>query len=444
MSTTATLRPGAGATWRTWGRTETAEPVRVLAPTTEDEVVAAVREAADEGLRVKPVGAGHSFSAIAVAPDLQLDLAGLTGLRHADPTTGRVTVAAGTRLHDIPGLLAPHRLAMPNLGDIDAQSVSGAVSTGTHGTGLGFGGLATQVVGLRLVDGRGDVVVIDAEHRPDLLPAAALGLGALGVITEITLQCVPEFLLDAVEAPEPVDAVLAQWMERVRTRDHVEFYWFPHTGTALTKTNTRLPADRPRRPLPGWRRRLDDDLVANGLFGLTCGLATRVPAVAPLVNRVADRVTGHRSFRDLSPAVFTTRRAVRFREMEYAVPVAALPEVAREVMALIERRRWRISFPLEFRAAAADDRWLSTAYGRDSGYVAVHRYWRDRDDDYFPEVEALLQAHDGRPHWGKMHGRTAADLAPAYPRFGDFLAVRDDLDPDRVFANDYLERVLGG
>lgn len=430
------------ATWRTWGRTAVAEPARVQRPATEDEVVAAVRRAAEEGHPVKPVGSGHSFTDIAVTDGVQLDLGRIAGLVRADPSTGLVTLRAGTRLRDIPALLEPYGLAMTNLGDIDAQTLAGAISTGTHGTGLRFGGLATQVIGVRLVDGRGEVVLADAAHQADLVPALSLGLGAFGVLTEITLQCVPAFLLRAVERPEPLEAMLATWPERVRAVDHLEFYWFPHTRTVSSKTNTRLPPDAGADPLPGWRRSVDDGL-ANGVFELTCRLSRRVPSVTPAVNQVAARLMANRTFCDVSTRVFTTTRTVRFRETEYAVPLAAVPDVARELVALVERRRWRVSFPVEFRVAAADDRWLSTAHGRDSGYVAVHRYWRDAEDDYLPEVERLLRDHDGRPHWGKLHSWTVEDVAAAYPRFADAVALRDRLDPDRRFGNDYLRRVLG-
>lgn len=255
-----------GATWRNWARTEAVRPLRVERPADAGAVQRAVRAAAASGLRVKPVGSGHSFTGIAVAPDVQLDLADLSGVIDADAATGRVTLGAGTPLHRLPGLLEPHGLALANMGDIDRQTVSGAISTGTHGTGLGFGGLATQVVGATLVTGTGELLRVDERERPDLLPAVRLGLGALGVLVDVTLQLVPRFVLHAVERPEPLDEVLAAWDDRVRDADHVEFYWFPHTDTALTKTNTRLPGDAPRHPLGRVSRWIDDELLANGVY----------------------------------------------------------------------------------------------------------------------------------------------------------------------------------
>lgn len=433
-----------GDTWRNWGRTEQVRPRRIERPASAEAVQRAVTAAAGQGMRVKPVGAGHSFTGIAVAPDVQLDLSALTGVvDDTEAADGRLTIAAGTRLHRLPALLEPYGLALANMGDIDRQTISGATSTGTHGTGLAFGGLATQIVAARLVNGAGEIVRVAPDERPDLLPAVRLGLGALGVLVDVTLQLVPRFLLHAVERPEPLDEVLDGWLDRVRGADHFEFYWFPHTATALTKTNTRLPGDAERRPLGRVSRWIDDELVANGLYRAVCGLDRAFPAVTPFFADFADKLTGHREFTDVSPSVFVTNRSVRFREMEYAIPLAEVPEALREVRALIDARGWRISFPIEVRAAAPDENWLSTAYRRETGYIAVHRYFREDPTEYFAAVEAIMRAHGGRPHWGKMHGRSAEDLRGAYPRFDDFLRVRGELDPAGVFRNPYLERVLG-
>ncbi len=369
-----------GAMWRNWARTEEVRPVRVERPSTAEAVQRAVRAAATSGLRIKPVGAGHSFTGIAVAPGVQLDLTDLSGVIDADVATGRVTLAAGTRLHQLPALLAPYGLALPNMGDIDRQTIAGATSTGTHGTGLGLGGLATQIVAAKLVTGSGDLLTVSETEQPELLPAVRLGLGALGVLVEVTLQLVPRFVLHAVEQPEPLDSVLDDWQRRVRDADHFEFYWFPHTATALTKTNTRLPGDATRTPLSRVSRWLDDEVLANGVYRAICTAGRVAPRTTPSLARLVDAVTKHtgdRDFADFSPNVFTTNRAVRFREMEYAVPLAVVPDAFREVRALIERKRWSISFPIEVRAAASDENWLSTAHGRDSGYIAVHRYFRE-------------------------------------------------------------------
>ncbi|MET1052926.1 MAG: D-arabinono-1,4-lactone oxidase [Mycetocola sp.] len=432
-----------GAVWRNWARTEQARPLRVERPRTTAAVQRAVRAAAGSGIPIKAVGAGHSFTGIAVATGVQLALDDLTGLVGRPTADGLATFHAGTRLHDIPRLLAPYGLAMANLGDIDRQSISGAISTGTHGTGARFGGLATQVRGLTLVTGDGELLRVDGDSTPELLPAVALGLGALGIIAEVTIACVPRFLLEAVERAEPLDDVLETVAQRAASSDHFEFYWFPHTETALTKTNTRLPGSAARKPLSPVSRWVDETVLANGLYRATCFTGTVLPPVIPFVNRLAEKVTGNRQFTDRSHRVFSTRRTVRFREMEYGLPAEHVPAAIREIQALIARKRWRISFPIEVRFAPADDLWLSTAFGRDTGYIAVHRYVHENPNAYFAAVEAIFREFGGRPHWGKMHTQDAASLAALYPRFDDFVALRDRLDPRRLFANPYLTRVLG-
>ncbi|WP_020524565.1 D-arabinono-1,4-lactone oxidase [Catelliglobosispora koreensis] len=430
-------------TWQNWARSESITPQRVAHVTDQAEIAAAIAYASQNNMKVKAVGAGHSFTGIAAAPGIQLNLSGLSGLLAVDAAQQTVTLAAGTHLHQVPKLLASHGLAMINLGDIDAQTISGATSTGTHGTGASFGGLATQITGLSMITADLSVLDISAHQHAELFHAARLGLGALGIITSVTVQCVSAFQLHAVERPEPLQDVLDNWEARATGPDHFEFYWFPHTPTALTKTNTRLPLTAPSQPLGGFKRWIDDDLMANKVFGLVCSLGKAFPSVIPPVNRLAQKLTGDREFTDVSTSVFTTMRKVRFREMEYALPRSVIPAVLRDIDSLIKARGWRISFPLEVRAAAPDDLWLSTAYGRETGYIAVHRYFKEDHYEYFQAVEQIFRAYEGRPHWGKIHYQDAASLSKLYPRFGDFVAVRDKLDPNRLFSNDYLNRVLG-
>ncbi len=432
-----------GGIWQNWGRTAHVRPLRMERPRTPEGVQRAVRAARRQKLPVKAVGAGHSFTGIAVAPGVLLELDDLQGLVSVDEARGRVTLLAGTRLHRIPGLLAPYGLAMENLGDVDRQSLAGAISTGTHGTGAGFGGIATQVVGATLVTADGEFLGVSDTENAELLPAVALGLGALGILVDVTLQCVPAFLVHAIDEPAPLEDVLATLTERAAAFDHFEFYWFPHTDVALTKRQSRLPESAVRAPLPRLGKWVDESLLSNGVYGLECAASRLVPAIRPPFNRLAVRLTGDRTYTDHSYRVFTQRRAVRFREMEYALPAENVTAAFRALRALIVRRKWRIEFPVEVRFAAADDLWLSTAHGRATGYIAVHRYWRVDPTEYFAEAEKILREHGGRPHWGKLHTLGAEQLRAQYPRFDDFLALRDRLDPDRLFGNRHLERVLG-
>jgi FAD-linked oxidoreductase len=424
-----------------WGRSEAWQPAHLARPASVDEVVEVVRLAADRGLTVKPLGAGHSFTAIAATSGIELDLASVAGLIAVDGTL--VTLGAGTRLHQLPALLAPHGLALANMGDIDRQTLGGATSTGTHGTGGAFGGLATQIRALTLVTADGGVLRISDSENAHLLSAARLGLGALGVIVDVSIECVPAFLLHAVERPERFDAVVEAWPQRVADADHFEFYVWPHSDTVMTKTNTRLPAHHERHPVGRLAAWWEDDFMSNSVLAAMLNLGRAAPALTPPLNRLATRVAGHRTYTDHSHEVFVSPRRTRFREMEYAVPFDDVPAILREIRSAIDANGWRISFPIEVRAAAADDLWLSTANGRRTGYIAVHRYYRDDPAAYFRTIEAIMDNYGGRPHWGKMHNRDADWMRGAYPHFDEFLAVRDALDPGRLFGNDYLGRVLG-
>lgn len=432
---------GPGRRWRNWGRSQSASPAFVAHAASIDDVVEAVRFAADRELTVKPIGTGHSFSAVAVTDGVHLDLAALDGVLAVDGDL--VTLGAGTNLRQLPTLLRPHKLALENMGDIDRQTIGGAISTGTHGTGAAFGGMATRVRAATLVTAAGELLRVSETENAELLPAVALGLGALGVLVDVTIQTVPEFVLHALERPMPVTEVLEQFEQRTATSDHFEFYVWPHSDRALTKTNTRLPADAPLKPLGRVREVLEDGFTDNEVFRAMLDVGRAFPGAVPRLNRLATKISGDREFTDHWQSVFTSPRRVRFREMEYAIPLEAIPSAVAAVRTLIDDRGWRIEFPIEVRSAAADGLWLSTAFERPSGYVAVHRYARNDPTEYFAAVEAIMIEHAGRPHWGKMHTRDAEYVRSMYPRLPDFAAVRDRLDPDRRFANAYLDRVLG-
>jgi FAD-linked oxidoreductase len=431
------------ATWQNWGGNQHGRPQSIEHPRDVEEVALLVKRAADEGGRVKAVGSGHSFTAAAVTDGTLLRLDRLSGVLSSDLATGLVTVQAGTPLHRLNAILADLGLAMSNLGDIDRQTVSGATSTGTHGTGSRLGGLATQIRGLELVVGDGSVVTCSPDDRPDLFDAARIGLGALGIVTAITLQCEPAFMLEADERPMPLDQVMAEFDDLADRNEHFEFYWFPNTDIALTKQNNRLPVGEQPRPLKKWREWLDDEFFANTLFHAVCAVGKRRPAVIPRLNNTAANLMGARRFSAPSYEVFTSPRRVRFVEMEYAVPRAAVRDAVQAVRDVIDRERLLISFPIEVRVTAPDDIPLSTASGRDTAYVAIHRYRGEPFEPYFRAVEKEMMALGGRPHWGKMHWRTQEDLRPVYPRFDEFLTVRNTVDPARIFANAYLETVLG-
>lgn len=436
--------------WQNWAGNVLANPSERCAPTTVAEVTEIVTSAVDRGDRVKCVGAGHSFTPAAATDGVLVTLDDLTGIESIVPTrddSGQVdgadvTVWAGTRLHRLGALLWDLGLAQPNLGDFAEQSLAGAISTGTHGTGLGTPGLPATVVGLQLVTADGSVLSCTRESHPDVFEAARLGIGALGIITKMTIRCVPAFVLRAEERPWTLSAVLADLEGFARSADHAEFYWFPHTDAINVKRNTRLPGDAELHPVGRIRGLLDDEFLSNEAFDALCRTATRRPALTPRLNRFTSKALSGRTFTDRSYKVFASPRRVRFREMEYAVPISAAAGVLTDIRDAIDRSGVVTPFPMEVRFAAADDVWMSTAYGREVCYIAVHQYHRMDHTELFRLAEQILLAADGRPHWGKMHTRTAEDLASMVTHFDDFVSVRDRLDPGRVFGNEYTERVL--
>jgi len=426
--------------WTNWTGDQSCQPLRIERPRTVDElksVVAAATAAGETPIRV--AGAGHSFGDLVGTTGVLISLDDLAGLLGYDEVSGRVKVAAGTRLHQLNGLLDEVGRAMANLGDIDVQSVAGASSTATHGTGARLGNLATQVVSLDIVTADGTVRTVEAG---DELQAARVSLGALGVISALTLETVPSFRLHGLDERRPLDETLMRLDEFTDVNDHFEFWAFPHTDYALCRTNNRT--DEPVRTRGRVANYVSETLLENTVLDLISRTGRRFPSQIPRLNRLVTRAFSESDRVDVGHEIFSSVRSVRFTESEWAVPRDAAASVVRDIRDVIDKRGFDVNFPLEVRFVAPDEQsFLSPSWGRDTSYIAAHMYQGMEWEPFLRAVQDVALAHDGRPHWGKRHFLTAADLAPKYPMWERFQQVRSVFDPDGVFTNDHVRRVLG-
>lgn len=422
--------------WRNWSGEQTCSPAEMVRPRSTEEVAAAVRRAAEAGRVVRVAGAGHSFSDAVLTDGVLLSLDAMDRVVWADPGGRRVRVQAGIRLRALSERLAGFGLALENMGDVDAQSIAGATATGTHGSGVELRNLSAAIEAVQLVAGDGTVRELDGG---DALLAARVSVGALGVITELTLRCVPAYVMRGVDAPGSLGDVLERLDELAEGSRHFEFYAFPHSETVLTRTNAVVTA--PARPPGAVRRWTEDVLLTNHGLHAACGIARRRPALIPTISRAMTGALSERVRIDRSDRIFVSPRRVRFTEMEQAFPRTAAADALRAI--LDEVRRHPVIFPIEVRFVAPDDALLSPAGGRETVYIATHNYVGMPWEPYFRAVAAIGAEHGARPHWGKRHFHTAATLAPLYPEWERFAAVRAELDPAGRFTNAYVERVLG-
>lgn len=414
-----------------------------MSPRDPGEVAAVLAAARRDGLRVKPVGAGHSFTPVAATDGVQVRLDRLTGLirTEVDPNSGSgtATIAAGTTVRALNAELAQHGLGLANMGDIDVQTVSGAVSTGTHGTGRDCASLSALVVGLEIVLPDGSLVQCSMDDEPELFQAARLGLGALGIVTSLTFRVERAFLLHGVEEPARLDEMLDRFDEYA-AEEHLDVYWIPFTDALQVKRHRRT-GERRRplsRPSAWWA-----DVGENYGVEVVQKITRAAPRLTPVANRVVGRLISRRDYVDSAPSVFTRVRRLRWREMEYALPRRVAVPAIREFRRLTTQGPWRIAFPVEIRLAPADDVWLSPAYGRDTIHISCHAYPRTDYSGWFAAAEELFVSYGGRPHWGKLHTCNVGHLEQIHPRMAEFRKIRNRVDPDRLMGNDYLCHVLG-
>lgn len=428
--------------FRNWSGVHRATPSRWATPSSEEQVAALVREADRAGRRVKAVGSGHSWSDIAVPDDVLVDLRRMRRVLAIDAAASTIRVQAGIRLEELTETLDAVGMAMPILGSIAKQTIAGATSTGTHGSSLRHGNLATLITAMRLVTARGEVLVLDAAHP--LLPAARVGLGALGIVTEVTLRVGPAFRLEESLEPMAYEDVARDLRAIAESAEFVKIWWFPSTGRAQVFRYRRTPEDGGGSVTGGALARWIDERVVNQLlFEGALRLAGRRPELTSRINDTIVRAyfrPGRRVAR--SDRCFNLAMPPIHRETEYAIAIDDAPAMLREVEAAITRGRIRVNFPCEIRFVRGDDAWMSPAYGRDTCQIGFYQAESPDLAAYFGAVEELARARGGRPHWGKEFSMDGASVLAAYPMAPRFLALRAELDPNGTLENAFTRRVL--
>jgi len=426
--------------WQNWSASVKSAPQAVVKPASLQELAKLIGTYAREGRHVRVVGAGHSFTPLVYTDDVLISLDNMQGIESIDAENNHVTIWGGTRLHKLGDDLLANGLAQENLGDIDVQSIAGAISTGTHGTGTSFGTIPTQVVGLTLVTANGEILACSETHNPEVFKAAQTSFGTLGIIAKVTLRAVPAKRLHYKGHRERLSGVLANLERYKQENSHFEFLWFPRTDWVQAKfiNETDEPVTK-----TNFLGTLNKIVLENWVYWAISEMCRLVPPFSTTGSKISAAGVANIDEVDYSHRLFATPRMVKFQEMEYNLPAEHAPAVLRRIDESIKQHRINVHFPVECRFVKGDDIWLSPAYQRDSTYIAVHMYKGMPYTNYFRQVEAIHREYQGRPHWGKMHTQDHRTFSQLYPRWSDFLRVRQQLDPQGMFLNDYLREMLG-
>jgi len=428
-----------GHLWQNWSGSVQARPRQIVRPNTIDELAKLLGSYSAGGRHLRVVGAGHSFTPLVESNDILLSLDRMQGVEEVDREEMTVTVLGGTRLKELGEQLHMFGLAQENLGDIDLQTIAGAISTGTHGTGTRFGSISTQVVGLTLVTAAGDVLECSPERDPDLFKAAQVSLGTLGVIAKVKLRVVPAKRLQLRSERAQLRDCLNNLERYKQENSHFTFFWLPYTDTVRVKFMNETKAEATESK---WWGTFNDIVVDNGVTWLLSECCRMVPAWSAAISNISARIITPVNKVDYSQRLFAMTLLVRVQAMEYMIPVDSFPKVMAEIKECIERERFAVHVPIECRFVHSDDIWLSPAYQRESASVAVHMYKGMPYQEYFQQMEEIFRRYQGRPHWGKMHAQDAASLAKLYPHWYDFQRVRAMLDPQGMFLNEYMRTLF--
>lgn len=419
--------------WMNWSGNQSSEPTLRAIPKDTDELVELVKQS-DQ--RIRLVGNGHSFSALVPTNETLLSMAYFNGISHIDKQNKQFDVAANTVLAYVGGELWDAGLSVINMPDINTQTFGGAIATSTHGTGINYGSMSTQVVEMTFVNGRGEVITCSRDKDKDIFDAARCNIGTLGAVTSMKMQAEDSYYLRERSWMMDLEEGLAQ-LETLRDNiSHFEAYALPHADYILGIDIERIE-----------KSQLLEQKVSNGDAYETFRTMSQVIEKVPFLKRfiintacstIEEEIKTGRNFE-----VFGNVRDIRFNEMEYSVPAEYGVKCLREVLHAIRSTNSDVIFPIEYRYVKGDDIWLSPFYQRDSCSISCHNF-HDKDyKKYFALLEPIFLKYQGRPHWGKLHTLRAAEQAKNYPKFESFLQVRKDMDPEGKFTNEHINTVLG-
>lgn len=417
--------------WRNWSGGVSCNPAGRIAPASEEQLSDFL---ATTNGPVRPVGSGHSFTPLVPTDGHLIVIDRLAGLLGHDAANLKATLGAGSRLGDLGAILEAVGQSMFNLPDIDRQTLAGATATATHGTGIGFPCLSGYVTDLRLITPNGEVLDVGSQNA-DLFNAARVSLGALGVVTRMTVQNRTPYRLVAKNWVQPIEEVLENFDVSAASHRHFEMFPLTHSDYALTLSidETDQPINNPP-PSP-------EDAAA---FGQAMAHWATLPPKErlPLVNGLAEQIQPTEAV-DVSYKILSNIRNNRFNEMEYSVPIQNGADCLREILATIIDKEVDVVFPLEYRYVRRDDTWLGMSSGdEDHAAISIHRTASEDYRPYFDLIEPIFWKYGGRPHWGKVHSLGAAQLGKLYPRFADFQKLRAELDPEDRMLNEHLRKIF--
>ncbi|MDP5277024.1 D-arabinono-1,4-lactone oxidase [Chengkuizengella axinellae] len=425
-------------TWKNWSGHVKSSPQKLIYPQNIEEVSTLIHHCIKQKQRLRVVGSGHSFTPLVHTNQLLVSLDDMQGIVEVNQEERWAEVWAGTKLKSLSRLLHEHGMALENMGDIDHQSIAGALSTGTHGTGVHLGNLSTQIKELTIVSGTGEVITCSNERNQNLFKAASVSLGALGIIVKVKLNVVPAYKLHCRSYKQNLSNCLDQ-LDHLKSNRNFEFFYYPHTKTTQIKiTNeTRKPSSSNHR-----LQKFKNVVLENYVFWMLSEVSRIAPRLSKAISKISASGVPNTENIDYSPFIYTSERLVKFYEMEYCVPEANLKKVVEKMKNSMDQHQFAVHFPIECRFVKKDDIWLSPSYQRNSAYIAVHMYKGMKYEAYFKEMESILQKYNGRPHWGKMHTLTPESLRKLYPKWDDFGEMRKQMDPYGIFLNEYLEKIF--